>query len=78
MRRPRPAARERFAERLRAARKAAGLTQEAVGDRAGLHPTYVGSVERGERNVSIDNMEKLARAVGVDLDELLAGSRSRS
>lgn len=71
--RERPA-RERFAANLRAARRAAGFTQEQIGELAGLHPTYVGSVERGERNVSIDNMERLARAVGRDLVDLLAGA----
>lgn len=64
-------ARQRFAENLRSARKAAGLTQERLGEVADLHPTYVGSVERGERNISIDNMEKLARALGLDLVDLL-------
>lgn len=64
-------ARERFAANLRVARKARGLSQEALGELSGLHPTYVGSVERGERNVSIDNMERLARALGVDVADLL-------
>jgi ribosome-binding protein aMBF1 (putative translation factor) len=64
-------ARERFASNLRAARKARGLSQEALGALADLHPTYVGSVERGERNVSIDNMERLASALGVDVIDLL-------
>jgi transcriptional regulator with XRE-family HTH domain len=64
-------ARERFAKNLRAARKAKGLSQEALGELADLHPTYVGSVERGERNISVDNMEKLARALGFDIVDLL-------
>lgn len=66
-----PTARERFATRLRAERKARGLSQEALGELADLHPTYVGSVERGERNVSIDNMERLAVALGLDVVDLL-------
>ena len=49
-----------------------GLTQEALAERAGLHWTYVGSVERGERNVSIDNICRLAWALGVDVEELFA------
>lgn len=64
-------ARERFASNLRKFRKARGLSQEALGGLSGLHPTYVGSVERGERNVSIDNMDKLARALAVDVVDLL-------
>ena len=59
-------------ERLREAREYVGLSQEAVADLTGLHRTYVGSVERGERNVSIDNMERLARAVSTKLATLLS------
>ncbi|MDC0746061.1 helix-turn-helix domain-containing protein [Polyangium mundeleinium] len=64
-------ARERFAKNLRAARKAKGLSQEALGELADLHPTYVGSVERGERNISVDNMDRLARALELDVVDLL-------
>lgn len=64
-------ARELFAKRLRQIRRLKGLSQEALADLAGLHRTYVGSVERSERNVSIDNMERLAKALEVDICELL-------
>lgn len=60
-----------FAENLRKARKELGLSQEELAELSGLHRTYVGSVERGERNVSIDNMELLARAVECTLPSLL-------
>ena len=66
-----PSARRIFAENLRKARLAKGLSQEELAELANLHRTYVGSVERAERNVSIDNMEKLATAVGVSLPVLL-------
>lgn len=72
MRRPKQtSARERFAQNLRQTRKSKGLSQEALGELADLHPTYVGSVERGERNVSIDNMERLATALSLDITDLL-------
>lgn len=64
-------ARRIFAQRLRQIRQIRGLSQEELADMAGLHRTYVGSVERSERNVSIDNMERLAVALEVDITELL-------
>jgi transcriptional regulator with XRE-family HTH domain len=70
-----PSARRIFAENLRKARLAKGLSQEDLAEVAGLHRTYLGSVERSERNVSIDNMERLATAVGVPLPKLLQGEK---
>jgi transcriptional regulator with XRE-family HTH domain len=60
-----------FAENVRKLRRERGLSQESLAERSELHRTYVGSVERGERNVSIDNMESLAIALGVKLREML-------
>lgn len=60
-----------FAENLRKARLAKGLSQEDLAELASLHRTYVGSVERAERNVSIDNMERISAALGVSLPTLL-------
>ncbi|WP_017327289.1 helix-turn-helix domain-containing protein [Synechococcus sp. PCC 7336] len=64
-------ARRIFSKRLRQIRQIRGLSQEELASMAGLHRTYVGSVERSERNVSIDNMERLAKALEVDITELL-------
>ena len=68
-------ARAIFAENLRKARRAKNLSQEDLAELAGLHRTYIGSVERAERNVSIDNMERLAVATGISLPGLLTEER---
>jgi transcriptional regulator with XRE-family HTH domain len=61
----------RFGKRLREVRQAAGVSQEKLAELAGLHRTYVSSVERGLRNISLVNIDKLARALKVTLAELM-------
>nr|VFK59970.1 MAG: Helix-turn-helix [Candidatus Kentron sp. UNK]VFK70183.1 MAG: Helix-turn-helix [Candidatus Kentron sp. UNK] len=64
-------ARSIFARNLRASRLTKCLSQEKLADLSGLHRTYIGSVEREERNISIDNMERLAVALELKLSDLL-------
>jgi transcriptional regulator with XRE-family HTH domain len=57
-------------KRLRQYRKKANLTQEEVSFRSGLHHTYIGQLERGEKNATIESIAKLSRAFGISLEEL--------
>lgn len=64
---------EVLGERLRLKRTAAGFTQAELAAKTGLHRTFIGSVERGERNVSILNLRLLARKLRVPVGTLLDG-----
>jgi transcriptional regulator with XRE-family HTH domain len=59
-----------FGKRLRELREAKGLSQESLAHEAGLDRTYVSSVERGKRNISLENIERLANALGVRVKDL--------
>lgn len=56
-----------FAENIKTIRLANSLSQEDLADKAGLHRTYIGSVERGERNITLLNANRIAEALGVTL-----------
>jgi subunit S of type I restriction-modification system len=56
---------------IRAYRLRAGLSQEALAEKANLHRTYVGAIERGDRNVSLKNIERLANALNIETYKLL-------
>jgi transcriptional regulator with XRE-family HTH domain len=60
-----------FSKNIRSHRAVLGWSQEALADAAGLHRTYIGSVERCERNISIDNIQRIAEALGVSPNELI-------
>ena len=57
-------------QRIRNYRTAKGLSQEKLSELAGCHPTYIGQLERGEKNVSVENIEKLSIALNVPLSRL--------
>ena len=54
-------------KRLRSYRTGQGLSQEKLAERAGLHPTYIGQVERGEKNLTIESLEKITSALDVPM-----------
>ncbi len=62
--------RRAFGDRVRSLRQERGLSQEELALRAGLHRTYISSLERGLRNVGLDNVLKLADALGVPASDL--------
>ena len=61
-----------LARNLRRLRLSAGLSQEELADRAGLHRTYISSVERAQRNVSLENLFKIAQGLEVSPQDLVA------
>jgi transcriptional regulator with XRE-family HTH domain len=64
--------RKRFGARIRQLRTDRGWSQEVFADMAKLHRTYIGSVERGEQNLSLQNIERIAATLGVSLADLFA------
>jgi transcriptional regulator with XRE-family HTH domain len=70
---------QRFGSRVRAERERLGVSQEELADRAGMHRTYLGGVERGERNLGLLNVLRIARALGIAPSLLLKDfERSRA
>jgi transcriptional regulator with XRE-family HTH domain len=63
--------RQILADNIRGHRSVNSLSQEQLAARCGLHRTYLGSVERGERNVTLSTLEALANALGVSVPDLL-------
>ena len=62
---------------MRARRSELELTQEVLAERAGVHPTYIGMVERGERNCSLDVASEIAEALNTPLSKLIEEAEAR-
>ena len=67
-------ARKQLAQNIRQYRVARNLSQENLAEKADLHRTYIGSVERGERNISVNNIERIARALDIEIIELFSNN----
>jgi transcriptional regulator with XRE-family HTH domain len=70
--------RKQFGAHLRNLRTQKGLTLEDLADLSGLHSTYIGSVERGERNISLEAIEKLTKGLQIDMFELFLLNRENA
>lgn len=60
-----------FGQSVQQHRKALGLSQEQLADKAGVHRTYIGMIERAEKNITLCNMEKIAKALNTSIITLL-------
>jgi transcriptional regulator with XRE-family HTH domain len=70
---PNAVVQELLGRRIRSRRELLGVSQEEMAARCGLHRTYYGSVERGERNVALQNILRISDALGIDPAELMEG-----
>lgn len=61
----------KFGNRVREKRTALKLSQEELAELAGVHRTYIGMIERAEKNITLSNIERIAKALSVSLDQLL-------
>lgn len=59
-----------FGDKVRELRKEKGLSQEELSSKADLHRTYIGMIERAEKNITLTNIEKIAKALDVDIKKL--------
>ena len=68
---------EAFGVAVREERKKLGISQEKFGELVGVHRTYVGMIERGEKNITLSNIVKVSRALGMTASELLRLTEDR-
>jgi len=62
---------EKFGEKVREERHRLGLSQEELASRAGVHRTYIGMIERAEKNITLENIEKIAKALEIPLGKIM-------
>lgn len=62
---------EKFGKKVREERLKLGLSQEELASKAGVHRTYIGMIERAEKNITLENIEKVAKALKLKINELL-------
>ena len=60
----------KFGNKVREERLKLGISQEDLADRAGVHRTYIGMVERAEKNITLSNIEKIAKALGLNIEDI--------
>jgi transcriptional regulator with XRE-family HTH domain len=61
---------EKFGKKVRGERLRQGLSQERLATRAGVHRTYIGMIERAEKNITLENIEKIAKALNLNLKDI--------
>ncbi len=61
----------KFGQKIRERRIELGLSQEELASRAGFHRTYIGMVERAEKNITLENIEKMSKALKLNIDDLM-------
>jgi len=64
---------KKFGKKVREERKKLGLSQETLAEKAGVHRTYIGMIERGEKNITIANIHKISKALKVKISKLTEG-----
>lgn len=65
--------RKKFGKRIRELRTQKGWSQEKFADEVGVHRTYIGAVERGEQNIALDNIDRIAKQLRISVEELFRG-----
>ncbi|MGM0582251.1 MAG: helix-turn-helix domain-containing protein [Bacteroidota bacterium] len=67
---------KKFGDKVRDLRKQRNLSQEDLADKAGLHRTYIGMIERAEKNITLINVEKIANALEISIKDFFHDSRT--